>query len=135
MRAITGGDARPVSVSELAHFLECDLEAVVEGLHAAAAHEALLLEMPPFTTTAVAGLQDEERAEHQLEQFIDPARIFACAQDLSRRERVVLYMRFQDGRSHADIAKRIGVSETDVSRLIGDALPRLRAREHDFAAA
>ncbi len=135
MHAITGGEARQTTVGELAHFLECDLEAVVEGLTAAAAHEALLLDMPPFTTAAVAGLQDEQRVEHGLEQFVDPARIFASAQELSRRERVVLYMRFQDGRSQAEIARRIGVSEADVARLIGDALPRLAAREDDFAAA
>jgi RNA polymerase sigma-B factor len=131
------GELRRSGVDELAQFLECDLEAVVDGLKAAAAHDALLLHAPPFARAPFEEPPGDEPqpSEHQVAQFVDATRVFGCDQDLSRSERVVLYLRFQETRSQADIAKRMGVSELCVSRMISDALPRLRARDNDFAAA
>ncbi|MGO9754405.1 MAG: sigma-70 family RNA polymerase sigma factor [Solirubrobacteraceae bacterium] len=130
-------ELRRSSVDELAQFLECDLEAVIDGLAAAAAHEALLLQAAPFAPGPFEDPPSDqaETGEHQLAQFADPAKIFAYEQDLSRSERLVLYLRFQETRSQSDIAKRLGVSEVCVSRMIRDALPRLRARSGDCAVA
>ena len=70
----------------------------------------------------------------RLECFVDASRIFASGQDLSRRERLVLYLRFHEARSQADIARRLGISESQVSSMIRTSVPRLRAHG-DFAAA
>ena len=125
-------------VRDLAQFIDCDLEEVIVGLEAAAAHETLLLHAPPFTTVLAqepAPAAEPDPHVAQLEQFVDPAQIFASAQDLSKRERLVLYLTFQETRSQADIARRLGVPEGCVATMIHDALPRLRARGDDCAAA
>jgi RNA polymerase sigma factor (sigma-70 family) len=138
---VSGNASSGASVHELASFIECDPETVLDGLRAAAAYEALLPDAPPFigrsdrirsVATACAEASGDPVA--QLEAFVDPSRIFASGQDLSRRERLVLYLRFQEARSQADIAKRLGMSQSQVASMIRTAVPRLRARG-DFAAA
>jgi RNA polymerase sigma-B factor len=73
--------------------------------------------------------------DQHLEQFADVATIFAAAQHLSKRERLVLYLRFQEDLSQSEIARRLGVSQMHVSRIIRDALSRLRVLAGDSAAA
>jgi RNA polymerase sigma-B factor len=46
---------------------------------------------------------------------------------ISERERTVLRLRFSDDLTQAEIGERIGVSQMQVSRLIRQALSRLRA--------
>jgi RNA polymerase sigma-B factor len=50
---------------------------------------------------------------------------------ISRRERVVLALRFGEDLTQAEIGERIGVSQMQVSRLIRHALIRLRAGLRD----
>ena len=46
---------------------------------------------------------------------------------IGERERTVLRLRFGDDLTQAEIGERIGVSQMQVSRLIRQALARLRA--------
>jgi RNA polymerase sigma-B factor len=46
---------------------------------------------------------------------------------LPERERTVLYLRFFDGRTQAEIAMEIGVSQVHVSRILSRTLEDLRA--------
>ncbi len=77
----------------------------------------------------------EDGGDSRPKPFVDASRIFASGQDLSKRERLVLYLRFEERRSQADIALRLGVSEESVSDLICRAVPRLRACAGSCAAA
>ncbi len=77
----------------------------------------------------------EDDGHSRPEPFVDASRIFASGQDLSKRERLVLYLRFEERRSQADIALRLGISEESVSDLIRRSVPRLRARAGSCAAA
>jgi RNA polymerase sigma-B factor len=45
---------------------------------------------------------------------------------MPERERVLLHLRFSEDLSQSDIAKRVGVSQMHVSRLLRRALARLR---------
>ena len=54
---------------------------------------------------------------------------------LDRRERQVLWLRFQVGLKQREIAARVGCSQMHVSRLIRDALRKLsEAAEREHAA-
>ncbi|MGO9974094.1 MAG: sigma factor-like helix-turn-helix DNA-binding protein [Solirubrobacteraceae bacterium] len=77
----------------------------------------------------------EDGGDSRPKPFVDASRIFASGQDLSKRERLVLYLRFEERRSQADIALRLGVSEESVADLIRRAVPRLRACAGSCAAA
>jgi RNA polymerase sigma-B factor len=136
-RAITTVIGRRPSVRELANYLDCDLEVVVEGLQAAAARETLSLDARPAASESdlAAPLELLGTTDQHLEQCADVATIFAAAQHLSKRERLVLYLRFQEDLSQSEIARRLGVSQMHVSRIIRDALSRLRVLAGDSAAA
>jgi RNA polymerase sigma-B factor len=45
---------------------------------------------------------------------------------LPERERVLLHMRFHEDLSQSDIAKRVGVSQMHVSRLLRRAVARMQ---------
>ena len=45
---------------------------------------------------------------------------------LPQRERTILYLRFAEGLTQAEIGERVGMSQMHVSRLIRRAIDRLR---------
>jgi RNA polymerase sigma-B factor len=47
---------------------------------------------------------------------------------LTQRERMIIDLRFQDGLSQSEIAAGLGLSQTQVSRLIRRALEKLSKR-------
>jgi RNA polymerase sigma-B factor len=52
--------------------------------------------------------------------------VFAAAQHLPERERQILYLRFGEDLTQAEIAERIGISQMQVSRLLRRAVRRLQ---------
>ena len=61
--------------------------------------------------------------------------MFAAARHLSRRARLIIYLRFSEDLSQAEIARRVGVSQMQVSRMLRDALARLEEITDRPAAA
>jgi RNA polymerase sigma-B factor len=116
------------TVGELCQYLELTEEEVVDGLQISEAYDAVSLDAPPpgggeglASRLETIGEQDE-----QLALVDDAATIFAAARHLPMRERQVLYLRFGEDLSQTEIARRIGVSQMQVSRLLRRALHRLR---------
>lgn len=120
---------RAPTVMDIAQFLECDAEEVLEGLQAAQAHSPVSLDAPVSPTTAEeddslggkVGADDE-----RFEQVDERATLDAAVQHLPKLERKVLYLRFGEDLSQREIADRLGVSQMHVSRLLRRALDRLR---------
>jgi RNA polymerase sigma-B factor len=130
---------RSPSVLELAERLDRPEEAVLEALEAAGAYNATSLETPrgggegePGETLAdtVGGDEDGyDRAE-------DRATIARLMRTITPREREVLRLRFEEDLTQAEIGEIIGVSQMQVSRLIRQAVARLRlAARTDPSAA
>jgi RNA polymerase sigma-B factor len=59
------------------------------------------------------------------------ATIFAAARRLPRRERQILFLRFNEDLTQTEIAARVGVSQMQVSRLLRKSLNRLRELTED----
>ncbi len=106
--------ARRPTVEQLAQYLEWPLEDVVEGLQAAQAHDTVSLDV-------TAG-----RADPDLVGADDRMTIAAACRRLPVIARKVLYLRFAEDLSQSAVAKRIGVSQMQVSRLERTALGQLR---------
>ena len=51
--------------------------------------------------------------------------------DLKPRERLILYLRFFEGRTQAEIGEEIGVTQMQVSRLLSGILGDMRKRMRD----
>jgi RNA polymerase sigma-B factor len=120
---------RQPTVAEIAERLGAEEEDIVEALEAAGAYRATSLEAPrggedDAGETLADSLGTDEQgfalAEHR-------ATIGHLMRLLSPREREVLRLRFEQDLTQAEIGERIGVSQMQVSRIIRQALARLRA--------
>jgi RNA polymerase sigma-B factor len=120
---------RSPTVMDIAQFLECSAEEVLEGLQAALAHSPISLDAP-----IEPGGGDEEWSlagkvgtdDAGFEQIDERATIDAAVQHLPKLEREVLYLRFGEDLSQREIAARLDVSQMHVSRILRRALERLR---------
>jgi RNA polymerase sigma-B factor len=119
---------RSPTVAELAQYMEVPIEQVLDGLEAAAAHHTGSLDEPldeldgeSRSLSDVLG-EDDPRFE-QIDAILT---ITSAARELSEREQRVLQLRFHGELTQSEIAKRIGVSQMQVSRILRRALERLR---------
>jgi RNA polymerase sigma-B factor len=120
---------RGPTVAELAAEVGAGEEAVLEALEASGAYRAASLQAP-------WGVDDD--AGHTLGDAIGiEERGFAAAEDratierllrvITPREREVLRLRFGHDLTQAEIGEHVGVSQMQVSRIIRQAVSRLRA--------
>jgi RNA polymerase sigma-B factor len=123
------GKRRSPSVGEVARAVEVSEEQVLEALEAMGAYRASSLDAPRSTRE-----EETESAAEALghdDQGFDRAEERATLEPLlgriSPREQTVLRLRFGEDLTQAEIGERIGVSQMQVSRLIRQALARLRA--------
>jgi RNA polymerase sigma-B factor len=123
------GRRRSPSVGDVARAVETSEEQVLEALEAMGAYRASSLDVPRSSredeSESVAetiGSTDQgyDRAEER-------ATLEPLMAGITERERTVLRLRFSDDLTQAEIGERIGVSQMQVSRLIRQALSRLRA--------
>ncbi|HEY3020862.1 MAG TPA: SigB/SigF/SigG family RNA polymerase sigma factor [Solirubrobacteraceae bacterium] len=127
---------RAPTPAEVAGEMGCDLEEALEALQAGAAYSAVSLDAPAGvvddgerTLADTVGYDDE-----RIELAEDVAALRALRDVLDDRDRRVLYLRFVEDLTQTEIAKRIGVSQMQVSRLIRKALQRLSERANGAAA-
>jgi RNA polymerase sigma-B factor len=121
-RDLTASLARAPTADELAGAMGVPVDAVADAVAARAAAR---------TETLPADLEDD-RGGHATSE----ARVLLRRgwQELGERERRILELRFFDDLTQAQIAKEVGLSQAHVSRLIADALERLRSSLHEGVA-
>jgi RNA polymerase sigma-B factor len=120
---------RQPSVAEIAAAVGADEEQVLEALQAGGAYRAVSIDAP-------RGAGDDEAAtladsfgvaEDGFDRAEDRATLEHLLTTVTSRERDVLRMRFAEDMTQAEIGAVIGVSQMQVSRVIRQALSRLRA--------
>jgi RNA polymerase sigma-B factor len=127
-RKLTAQTGHPPTVTELAEYMELDVEDVLEALEAAAAHHSISLDTPREDGDGEAGtLADLFGKEDSRFESIDAgATIGAAAKHLPERERQVLALRFLEDRTQTEIAEIVGVSQMQVSRILRRSVARLK---------
>jgi RNA polymerase sigma-B factor len=123
---------RAPTVNELAVYLELDTERVLEALQAAQAYEALPLDAPAEGITYLDSLGSED--EHYELVELD-ATVATALKSLPPRERAIVRLRFIEELSQAEIGRRVGISQMQVSRLLRRSLEELRVLTHAQAGA
>lgn len=126
---LSHGRRRSPSVAEIAAAVEASDEQVLEALEAMGAYRATSLDSPRSsrdeeTESVAEGLGSNDNGFDRAEER---ATLEPLMGRVSERERVVLRLRFAEDLTQAEIGERIGVSQMQVSRLIRQALTRLRA--------
>jgi RNA polymerase sigma-B factor len=118
---------RAPTVAEIADDIGIPLEQVLEAREAATAHRAESLDRPcgddQDTTRIADTLGAPEPGYLQAEQA---ATLEAMMSILSDREREILRLRFTEDLTQSEIGQRIGVSQMHISRLLREAVTRLR---------
>jgi RNA polymerase sigma-B factor len=119
---------RSPSASQLAEYLELDLELVLDAMAALEAYETCSLDAPrpsdDGTGRTYADTLGDDDARFELIEC--DATLCAALAKLSPRDRLILRMRFVEELTQSEIAGRIGVSQMQVSRLERRSLERLR---------
>ncbi|HWC27213.1 MAG TPA: SigB/SigF/SigG family RNA polymerase sigma factor [Solirubrobacteraceae bacterium] len=119
---------RQPSIMEIAGAVGATEEEVLEALQAGAAYHAVSFETPTGGSGEdVATVADSLGGdEHGFDRAEERAVLAGLLKALSARERQVLRMRFADDMTQAEIGTRVGVSQMQVSRIVRQALQRLR---------
>jgi RNA polymerase sigma-B factor len=121
---------RAPTPQEVADEVGCDLEQALEALQAGSAYAAVSLDAPS------GGAEDGDRTvgdtvgydDERIGRAEQVAVLRSLRDVLDDRDREVLYLRFVEDLTQTEIARRIGVSQMQVSRLIRRALNRLGER-------
>jgi RNA polymerase sigma-B factor len=131
-RAISSLQGRSPTVGELAEYLELSEEQVLDGLQTSQAFDTVSLDAPRSADGEVEKRIDTLGIDDgRLGLIDDQATVFAAAQHLPERERQILYLRYGEDLTQAEIAGRIGVSQMQVSRLLRKSVQRLRDLTQD----
>jgi RNA polymerase sigma-B factor len=125
---------RPPSVGEISVRVGLSEEDVLEALDAGNAHHALSIDAgapegddedrPPI----VESLGDSEPGYEAIEYGEAIAPIL---EELSRRDRTIIHLRFVEDRTQTEIATEVGVSQMQVSRILRATLEKLREQVSD----
>jgi RNA polymerase sigma-B factor len=118
---------RSPTVQEIAVRAGTTEDEVIEAIDAGSAYRSASLD---------AGRSDDEESPGLLGQLggLDPelsraerrAALGPLLSGLGEREQVMLYLRFYEGMTQSEIAKRLGISQMHVSRLLSRSLQTLR---------
>ena len=119
---------RQPSVAEIAVHLGADEEDVLEALQAGNAYRSVSFETPrgggdDEAATLADAVGVDEPGFDRAEQRATLATLLAA---ISPREREVLRLRFEEDLTQAQIGEIVGVSQMQVSRIIRQAIARLR---------
>jgi RNA polymerase sigma-B factor len=120
---------RSATVQEVARAVGLDAADVGEALRAATAYDAVSLDSPAYGAQSEAGpsFADSIGFEEERYDLVEYAvTIDSALKALPRRQRTILRLRFREDMTQAEIAQRLGISQMHVSRLLRQALDRLR---------
>jgi RNA polymerase sigma-B factor len=117
---------RSPTVAELARGAEAGIEQVLEALAAADAYRALSLDEP--MGDGLGALESIGRDDDGFERVEQRHMLRSGLTHLPAREREILHLRFYEGLTQREIARRVGVSQMHVSRLIRRSIESLRER-------
>jgi RNA polymerase sigma-B factor len=125
---------RPDDPGDLAARLGVDVKDVSEALNVQGCFAPASLDAPnPVGEPWSASLVDDDFDEREAVEA--RAILRTLTKELTSRERLILYLRFVEGRTQKEIGAEIGVTQMQVSRLLTGILSGMRARvEHPAAA-
>jgi RNA polymerase sigma-B factor len=119
--------SRAPRVSEVAEILEISEEEAVEVIGASDAYRPISLDVPvgeaEDADTLGELIGDEDTA---IDDMVDHVTVRPLLEGLPERERMILLHRFYGNKTQTEIAELMGVSQMQISRIIGRTLAKLR---------
>lgn len=121
---------RSPTIPELATALDVSEDHVLEALEAGVAHQAASLDQPSPGDEDGAPRSDRLLASHDTGYGRVDHEIIVreLMEELPERERTILYLRFFENLTQPEIAERVGVSQSYLSRILRKTLLDLKER-------
>ena len=119
---------RSPNIAELAAEVEASEEDVLEALEAGQAYRFASLDAPAPGDSATGDLGDRlGREDSELARAEERATLDPLLEQLPHRQRQIVQLRFFDGLTQSEIARRLGISQMQVSRLLTKSVAQLRS--------
>ena len=123
---LTNKTQREPTVEEIAKELNMKKETVVMALEAVV--DPVSLYEPVYSDGGdTIYVMDQIGDSNSDENWIDEILMKQAIEDLSDREKFILNLRFMQGKTQMEVAKEIGISQAQVSRLEKGAIGKLKA--------
>jgi RNA polymerase sigma-B factor len=120
---------RSPSVEEIANALDSTVDEVLEAMESSSAYSSVPLESGGQGDDEAPSIIDHYATEDEdLAASDDRMVLEETIKDFSPREQEIIRMRFLDGLTQVEIAKRLGISQVQVSRLLRRTLDKVRER-------
>lgn len=133
---LTGSLGRSPAPREIGDVLGLTTEEVLEALEAGSNHMLESLDTPLGADADAATRLDALGADDPRYELVDDADAVAPAlRELPARERMILSLRFGEELPQSEIARRMGISQMHVSRLLRRTLDQLAERVEEPALA
>lgn len=117
---------RSPSVAEIAERAGASVEDVLEAMESSSAYSSVPLEGGADNDEDTSSVIDRFATEDSdLSSSDDRMVLEEAIRDFSAREKEIIRLRFEEGLTQVEIAKRLGVSQVQVSRLLRRTLARL----------
>ncbi|KAF5066189.1 SigB/SigF/SigG family RNA polymerase sigma factor [Anaerotignum sp.] len=116
---------REVTLQELAAALEVEVEQLIPALEAKKEVESL---NAPIGHEEDLQVQDKLAAKEDGEQVINRICLMEALDSLEAKERQIIVLRYFEDRTQTEVAKRMGISQVQVSRIEKKVLERMRKR-------
>jgi RNA polymerase sigma-B factor len=115
---------RTPTIAELSAALNTPVDAVLEAMEAGRGYRAASLDDPNVNEAASAAAHFDHNDQVTL---VETREILQAGMEhLTPRERQLIHLRFVEELTQSEIARRLGVSQMHVSRLLEQCLARLR---------
>ena len=125
--ALTASLGREPTLEEIAKALELPREEVSQALDAVCAPVSLYDSVYSDGGDPLTVMDQVRDRKNTDEQWIESITLREAIAQLPAREKRILALRFENGRTQMEVAGQIGISQAQVSRLEKGALGRLRA--------
>jgi RNA polymerase sigma-B factor len=120
---------RSPKVEDVARAVDAEIEAVLEAMQASSAYRATSLDTPRVACDETAAIVGDRigTIDDGFDAAEQRAVLHALMRSLTPRQRHVIRLRFDEDLTQAQIGVRVGLSQMQVSRVLRQAVARLRA--------
>lgn len=126
---------RSPKIEEIAEHLDVTVDEVLEAMESGEAYSSIPLETDnAFDDDAPSVIDRYGEEDKQLSTSDDRIVLTEVLEDFTPKEQEVIRLRFIDGLTQIEIAKRLGISQVQVSRLLRRTLKRMQEKIDPAAA-
>ena len=125
-QALTARDGREPTMEQIASELQMPLEQVVGAMDAIAAPVSLYEPVYSDGGDPLTVMDQVKDTRNTDEQWLEQIALEEAMRRLSAREKRILALRFYAGKTQMEVAKEVGISQAQVSRLEKNAISQIK---------